>query len=162
MQDPASAPYQRGASSAATTDASQLGSAASAPQPGVTGPRVQLNIGTLNFGATQSMFAGNNCNKHNKNLQRVVGKMVEAGNLDLLLGCEMSGRKQGPAAAGIRVGDVMDGLLTTAAKTSCAQLFFGSLELEPGGYRCSRIQHTSRGSIVELHCAPSSARCARL
>jgi hypothetical protein len=76
MQDPASAPYQRGASSAATGDASQLGSTASASQPGVTGPHVQLNIGTFNFGAAQSMFAGNNCNKRDANLQRVVGNMV--------------------------------------------------------------------------------------
>jgi hypothetical protein len=75
---------QRGASSAATADASsQLGEIA------------QIWLGTFNFGIAQAMLMEKNALKVTNAFERVVAHAVEEDDLDVVLGCKAGGRTQG-------------------------------------------------------------------
>ena len=66
-----------------------------ASQPGATSSGaswVEFAVGSFNFGVDQKMLQGKPFERrHRGNFARVVAKMVEEGNLDIVFGCEVAG-----------------------------------------------------------------------
>ena len=72
-----------------------------------TAATATLNIGTFNCGINQGMLTGKNCGKYLKLLASVTAEAVETSLLDVFVGCEVGGHRQGLPGAGIAYADVM-------------------------------------------------------
>lgn len=83
-----------------------------ASQPGATSSGaswMEFAVGSFNFGVDQQMLQGNPFErKHRGNFVRVVAKMVEEGNLDIVFGCEVGAPRQGCGRAMIHVKDILE------------------------------------------------------
>ena len=70
---------------------------------------MEFAVGSFNFGVDQKMLQGRPFERrHRGNFARVVAKMVEEGNLDIVFGCEVGGPRQGCSRAMINVKDILE------------------------------------------------------
>ena len=70
-----------------------------AAQPGATSTResvVTVTVGSFNFGVDQNMLLPDPwANRHRANFRCVCAQMVLQGNLDIMFGCELGGKRKG-------------------------------------------------------------------
>ena len=68
-----------------------------------------VSVGSFNFGMDQQMLQGNPFQKrHRRNFARVIAKMVEEGDVDIVFGCEVGGHREGCRGAMINVKDIVE------------------------------------------------------
>ena len=67
----------------------------------------QIRVGSFNFGIDQEMLTCSSTQAHCEFVERVCSTVVEVGELDILLGCEVCGFNEGFQRAGLNVEDVL-------------------------------------------------------
>ena len=104
---------------------------------------VPVNIGTFNLGLDQHQRESLNFE-----IQRIVAKAFEEGDLDLLNLCEVGGHKQGLPACRCDTSSITDGALTQGEYGSCATQAYMSVwhetgVFQPGGVSLKPVHYDS-------------------
>ena len=73
---------------------------------GASQPCVRVRIGTYNVGVFQQMLTSKKLRNVIADLRRVTHTCVTEGELDIMCFCEFGGHLEGPADAGIFIGDM--------------------------------------------------------
>ena len=68
-----------------------------------------MTLASFNFGMPQGMLAAKTTPKHCRTFASLCGKIVDAVDADILLGCEVGGFREGFSRAGIYMGDLLVG-----------------------------------------------------
>ena len=95
-----------------------VGGSACQPADAAGATELTFNLGTFNFGLHQSMLEDKPFRKHRPNLERVLGKLITYGDLDMLVDCESGGHGQGRRTRGLKLDDI---LANVVGKAFCVQ-----------------------------------------